>query len=88
MTPLIQEMVSLSPEDAIEFQWFDATAVYKDEAQITPELLSYPMPFPMTAIVYQQHDGLKILLLGIRHSRNLLRKNHLSRTALPSENSD
>jgi len=63
MTPLIQEMVALSPEDAIEFQWFDATAVYKDESQITPELLSYPMPFPMTAIVYQQHDGLKVLLL-------------------------
>lgn len=63
MTPLIQEMVALSPEESINFQWFDATATYKDEGEVNAELLALPMPFPLTAIVYQQTDGLKILML-------------------------
>ena len=62
MTPLIQEMVALAPDVAIDFHWFDMSPVYTHEAHIDADLLGRPLPFPMTALVCR-YDEHKILLL-------------------------
>lgn len=65
MTPLIQEMVSLEPEEAINYQWFDMTAAYKKEQRIDEKLLSTPLPYQFTALVCAYEDK-KVLLLTNR----------------------
>ncbi len=62
MTPLIQEMVALSPEEAANFHWFDMTEVYRPEQKIDGEVLGRPLPFPFTALVCAYEDR-KIMLL-------------------------
>jgi hypothetical protein len=63
MTPLIQELISLSADEAVQFQWFDATYAMNKEVEVNPEILATPMPFPMTALAFKQVDGLKVLLM-------------------------
>ena len=65
MSPLIQEMVALAAQDAVEFQWFDMTAVYRHEQHISGELLERPLPFPKTALVCG-YEGKKVLILANR----------------------
>lgn len=59
MTPLIQEMVNLSPEVAIDFHWFDMSNSSREKVSVDVEVMSIPMPFPKTAIVRLQDDGIK-----------------------------
>lgn len=63
MTPLIQEMVSIEPDVAADFHWFDATNLSKEQVSVDVEVMSIPMPFPKTAIVRLQDDGVKVLIL-------------------------
>ena len=63
MTPLIQEMVNLSPEVAIDFHWFDMSNSSREKVSVDVEVMSIPMPFPKTAIVRLQDDGIKVLAL-------------------------
>lgn len=65
MTPLIQEMVALSPEESLNFHWFDMSAAYRHEQAINGDILDRPLPFPYTALVCQ-YDDKKVLLL-VRH---------------------
>lgn len=62
MTPLIQEMVALSPEEAVNFHWFDMTAAYRHEQAINGAILEKPLPYPKTALVCAYEDK-KVLLL-------------------------
>lgn len=62
MTPLIQEMVALSPEEAVNFHWFDMTAAYRHEQAVNGEILQKPLPYPKTALVCAYEDK-KVLLL-------------------------
>ena len=63
MTPLIQEMVNLSPEVAIDFHWFDMSNSCREKVSVDVDVMSIPMPFPKTAIVRLQDDGIKVLAL-------------------------
>ena len=65
MSPLIQEMVGLEPEEALNYQWFDMTPVYKPEQVIDGDILEKPLPFPFTALVCAYEDK-KVLLLANR----------------------
>lgn len=65
MSPLIQEMVSLEPEEALNYQWFDMTPVYRAEQVIDGDILEKPLPFPFTALVCAYEDK-KVLLLTNR----------------------
>jgi hypothetical protein len=61
MTPLIQEMVAMSPDAAVENHWFDMSSVYKKEQTINREILSRPLPYPQTALVCA-YENKKVLL--------------------------
>ncbi len=63
MTPLIQEMVAISPEKAIEHHWFDMSAAYKHEQSISGEVLSRPLPFPNVALVCGYEDKKVVLFV-------------------------
>lgn len=65
MTPLIQEMVAMAPERAVDQHWFDMSAAYRREQAISGEVLSRPMPFPKTALVCA-YENKKALLFIIR----------------------
>lgn len=65
MTPLIQEMVSMNVEAAVENHWFDMSAAYKREQAINAEVLSRDLPFPQTALVCAYEDK-KVLLFVSR----------------------
>ncbi len=65
MTPLIQEMVAMSPEKAVDHHWFDMSAAYKREQAISAEVLSRPLPFPDVALVCGYEDK-KVLLFVTR----------------------
>lgn len=65
MTPLIQEMVSLNPERAVDHHWFDMSFAYRKEQSISAELLARPLPYPQTALVCAYEDK-KVLLLVSR----------------------
>jgi hypothetical protein len=65
VSPLIQEMVGLEPEEALNYQWFDMTSVYKPEQVIDGDILEKPLPFPFTALVCAYEDK-KVLLLTNR----------------------
>jgi hypothetical protein len=62
---LIQEMVGLEPEEALNYQWFDMTSVYTPEQVIDGDILEKPLPFPFTALVCAYEDK-KVLLLTNR----------------------
>ena len=63
MTALIKEMMMLPPpEEALQFHWFDMSAVYKHEQMINGEIISKPLPFPRTALVCAYEDK-KVLFL-------------------------
>lgn len=64
MTPLIQEMVAINPEKAIDHHWFDMSAAYKREQSITAEVLSRPLPFPNVALVCGYEDKRVILFVN------------------------
>lgn len=64
MTPLIQEMVALNPEEAINYHWFDMTAAYEREQMVSAELLSSPMPYPKTALVCAYEDKKAAIMVG------------------------
>lgn len=64
MTPLIQEMVAINPEKAVDHHWFDMSAVYRREQGITSEILSRPMPFPSTALVCAYEDKKALLFVS------------------------
>jgi hypothetical protein len=63
MTPLIQKAVALFPEEAADYQWFDMSAAYKPEVTLDADIMDCPIPFPMTAMVCTQDDGLNVLML-------------------------
>lgn len=63
MTPLIQEMVSMNAEAAVENHWFDMSAVYKREQDIRGEILSRPLPFPQTALVCAYENKKALLFI-------------------------
>lgn len=63
MTPLIQEMVAMNPERAVDHHWFDMSAAYKREQAISGEVLSRPMPFPNTALVCAYEDRKALLFV-------------------------
>lgn len=63
MTPLIQKAVALFPDEAADYQWFDMSEAYKPEVTIDAEIMDCPIPFPMTAMVCTQDDGLNVLML-------------------------
>lgn len=63
MTPLIREMVALSPDTAHEYMWFDMTPVFKEYHRPTGEELALPMPFDMCGVVTTDADGHKVLML-------------------------
>lgn len=66
MTPLIQEMIAMRPDDfALDHHWFDMSAVYKHEQAISGEVLSRPLPFPQAALVCA-YEGKKALLFVSR----------------------
>jgi len=62
MNPLIQQMASLEPEEALNYQWFDMTPVYKVEQTVDGSILERPLPYPLTALVCAYEDK-KVLLL-------------------------
>lgn len=64
MTPLIQELVAINPEQAINHHWFDMSAVYKREQAISGEVLSRPLPFPQTALVCAYEDKKALLFIS------------------------
>ena len=64
MTPLIQEMVALSPEEAVNFHWFDMTAAYKHEQAVSGEILEKPLPYPKTALVCAYEDKKALLMVN------------------------
>lgn len=66
MTPLIRQGVSYFPDEAADYQWFDLSDAYKPEVEIDAEVMSAPIPFPMTAVVCTQSDGVRSLLLAKR----------------------
>jgi hypothetical protein len=63
MTPLIREMVALSPDDAANYMWFDMTPVFKEYHRPTGEELALPMPFNLCGVVTTDADNHKVLLL-------------------------
>jgi hypothetical protein len=64
MTPLIQEMVAMRPDDfALEHHWFDMSAAYKREQAISSEILSRPLPFPNAALVCAYEDRKALLFV-------------------------
>ena len=73
MSPLIQEMASLEPEEAIKYQWFDMTPVYKAEQVIDGSILERPLPFPFTALVCAYEDK-KALFLTNRVGAGLVQR--------------
>ena len=64
MSPLIQELASLSPDTAVEFRWFDMTAAYKKEQVVDHAVLDCPLPFPQTALVCAYEDKKVMILLS------------------------
>lgn len=64
MTPLIQEMVSLNPERAVDHHWFDMSFAYRKEQSISAELLARPLPYPQTALVCAYEDKKALLLVS------------------------
>jgi hypothetical protein len=65
MTPLIQQMVAMNPEKAVDCHWFDMSAAYKQEQDISGVLLSNPLPYPKTALVCA-YDNKRVLLFVIQ----------------------
>jgi hypothetical protein len=64
MTPLITEMVGLIPDEAVNYQWFDASATYSSEITISDdEEITGKLPFPQMAIVTVDDQKTKILLM-------------------------
>ena len=61
MTPLIQEMVAMNPERAVDHHWFDMSAAYRREQAISGEVLSRHLPFPQTALACA-YEGKRALL--------------------------
>jgi len=65
MTPLIQEMVAMRPDDfALDHHWFDMSAVYKREQSVSSEILSRPLPYPATALVCAYEDKKALLFIS------------------------
>lgn len=64
MTPLIQEFVSLNPEDSIKHHWFDMTDAYKRVQELSPEILSRPLPYPNTALVCAYEDKKALIFVS------------------------
>lgn len=67
MTPLIQQMVAINPDRAVEQHWFDMSAAYKHEMDVRAEVLARPLPFPKAALVCA-YDSKRVLLFVIRTS--------------------
>ena len=64
MTPLIQQYVARAPEQAINYHWFDLSAVYKKDQRIDAGILERRLPFPYTAVVFSdQNDSAFWVLL-------------------------
>lgn len=66
MTPLVQEMVSIEPDVAVDFHWFDVTSCYVEQCEINPETLELSLPFQKTALVWQQPDGIKVMVVCVQ----------------------
>ena len=65
MTPLVQEMIAMRPDDfALEHHWFDMSSAYKHEQAISGEVLSRPLPFPQTALVCAYEDKKSVLFVS------------------------
>lgn len=64
MTPLIQEMVAINPEKAVDHNWFDMSAAYRREQDITGEILSRPLPYPKMALVCAYEDKKALLFVS------------------------
>lgn len=64
MTPLIQEIVSLNPERAVDHHWFDMSFAYRREQSISAELLARPLPYPQTALVCAYEDKKALMLIS------------------------
>lgn len=64
MSPLIQELASLSPDTAVEYHWFDMTAAYKKEQVVDHAVLDCPLPFPQTALVCAFENKKALIVLG------------------------
>lgn len=65
MTPLIQEMVAMNPEKAVDHHWFDMSAVYRKEQNVSPEILSRPLPYPHTALACD-YENKKVVIFVTR----------------------
>jgi len=63
VSPLIQELASLSPDTAAEYHWFDMTAAYKKEQVVDHAVLDCPLPFPNAALVCAFEDKKVMILL-------------------------
>lgn len=64
MTPLIREMVSLDPNVAADYTWFDVGSVVNEYSGDDTEqaLIDTPYPLDKCAVVFRDFDGNKILL--------------------------
>lgn len=64
MTPLIQEMVAMNPERAVDHHWFDMSAAYRHEQTVNGEILSRPLPYPQTALACAYEDKKALLFVS------------------------
>lgn len=64
MNPLIQEMVAMNPERAVDHHWFDMSAAYRHEQAVSGEILSRPLPYPQTALVCAYEDKKALLFVS------------------------
>lgn len=66
MTPLVKELVSLSPEVALGFTWFDMGQVPREGAASAEAALRYdPLPFGECAVCGRDVEDRKFLLLVV-----------------------
>jgi hypothetical protein len=64
MNPLIQEMVAMNPERAVDHHWFDMSAAYRREQAVSGDILSRPLPYPQTALVCAYEDKKALLFVS------------------------